>query len=251
MQGIWIRDSLQYQPAQLRLFCFPYAGGGVSIFRIWQSQLPTSVQLCPVQLPGREDRLREKPHNRLQTLVSDLADALEPYINGLPFAFFGHSMGALISFELSRELRQRSQNKPLCLYLSAHRAAHLPDRRPPIHHLPDDRFLLELRRLEGTPKEVFEEQELMTLLLPALRADFALCETYTFAPQPPLSSRIVAFGGLEDREVAVEELSAWQEQTENSFKLWMLPGNHFFINSSSRQLTAIISADLHQLLPQS
>ncbi|RIK37850.1 MAG: putative thioesterase [Chloroflexi bacterium] len=240
----WIRESSQRLEPHLRLFCFPYAGGGVSIFRTWAEDLPAGIQLCPIQLPGREDRLAEKPYDRLQALIPALADHLHPYLNDFPFAFFGHSMGALVSFELARELRRRNSMGPLRLYVSGYRAPQLPDPDPAIHDLPDGEFLSELRRLEGTPDEVLENEELTRLLLPALRADFAVCETYTHIYQRPLSCPIMAFGGIEDREIRREELEAWREQTEDTFHLRMLPGNHFFIHSAREQLLEMLAVDL-------
>lgn len=248
MQATWVRGSLQTPQPQLRLFCFPYAGGGVSAFRSWAEGLPAGVQFCPVQLPGREDRLMEKPYDRLQSLLSALEPALEPYLDDVPYVFFGHSMGALVSFEIARKLRRRYAHGPLRLYLSAHRAPQLPDPDPPIHDLPEIEFLAELRRLEGTPEEILENQEMTHLLLPALRADFALCETYAYTDQLPLDCPIIAFGGTEDKEIRREELEAWQEQTQDAFHLWMLPGNHFFIHSARQQLLKILSADLGKLI---
>jgi medium-chain acyl-[acyl-carrier-protein] hydrolase len=248
---IWIRASEQCPQPRLRIFCFPYAGGGASIYRTWAEGLPAGVQLCPVQLPGREDRLMEKPYDRLQALVSALADVLDPYLEDLPFVFFGHSMGALVSFELARELRGRNRIGPLRLYVSGYRTPHLPDPDPPIHDLPEEEFLAELRRLEGTPEEILENQELTQLLLPALRADFAVCETYIYTNQRPLSCPIIAFCGVEDKEFRREDLEGWWEHTEDRFHLWMLPGNHFFIHihNAREQLLRILSVDLTQLLP--
>jgi medium-chain acyl-[acyl-carrier-protein] hydrolase len=190
----------------------------------------------------------EKPYDRLQALVPVLADVLDPHLKELPFAFFGHSMGALISFELARELRLRHQTSPLRLYVSGHRAPHLPDHLPSIHDKSDDEFMAEIRALEGTPKEVLENEELAQLLLPALRADFAVGETYSYSNQRPLTCPILAFGGFDDQEVRREELEAWREQTESVFNLWMLPGNHFFINSARKQLMELLTVDLNQLL---
>lgn len=207
------------------------------------------IQLCPVQLPGREDRLTEKPYDRLQALIPALADSFDPYLKDLPFVFFGHSMGALISFELARELRRRNRMGPLRLYVSGYRPPHLPDPDPAIHEAPDEEFLTELRRLEGTPKEVLENEELTRLLLPVLRADFAVCKTYTYTYQRALSCPIIAIGGVEDRAIKREELDGWREHTEDSFHSWILPGNHFFIHSARGQLLRLLTIDLSKLLP--
>lgn len=248
MRGTWIQNSqLRFRP-RLRLFCFPYAGGGASIFRTWSFDLPEVVQVCPVQLPGREERLSEEPFSRWQELVWVLADVLNPHLDDLPFIFFGHSMGALISFEVARRLRRRGYPQPVRLYVSGWRAPHLPDPDPPVHRLPDIEFVEELRRLEGTPELVLEHEEMMKLLLPTLRADFAMCETYSYLPEPPLACPIVAIGGTEDNEVSRDELEAWREQTGQNFSLWILPGGHFFIHDARKQLLAMLREDLSKCL---
>ncbi|MEM7591927.1 MAG: thioesterase II family protein [Cyanobacteria bacterium P01_A01_bin.83] len=217
--------------AQLRLFCFHYAGGGAASFRNWSDNLPSSVEIHLVELPGRGSRLAEKAFVSLNPLVEAIADGLYPLLDR-PFTFFGHSMGGLICFELARLLRQKYSLNPIHLFVSAHRAPQLPDPNPPIYNLPNPEFLDELRDLEGTPEAILENTELMQLLLPTLRADFTVVDTYNYTAQSPLDCSITAFGGLQDREVSYEELKAWQEQTKESFSLQMLPGNHFFIHSA-------------------
>ena len=249
MNVSWIRDSMQASQPQIRLFCIPHAGGGVSIFRTWADSLPAGVQLCSIQLPGREDRMADKPYDRWQALVWALADVLAPHLKDLPFVFFGHSMGALVSFELARELRRRGMKGPECLYVAGHRAPQLPKTDPPVHHLPDAEFVDELRRLEGTPRQVLEHEEMMQLLLPTLRADFTVCETYVYTNDPPLECPIVAIGGIKDSEVSRQELEAWRDQTGQDFTLWMLYGGHFFIHGAQGQLLKRLVADLARFLP--
>jgi len=233
--------------ALLRLFCFPYAGGGASIFRTWSNNLPSEVEVCPIQLPGRENRLQEPPFNRLAPLVHVLAHVLLPYLD-LPFVFFGHSMGALISFELARYLRRQHAPGPLHLFVSARRAPQIPAINPPIHHLPESAFIEALRDFNGTPESILQNAELMQLLLPVLRADFAVCETYTYSVEDPLACAISTFGGLQDCEVCYDELAAWREQTDGFFTQRMLPGNHFFLRSARVSLLRYITQDLTRLL---
>jgi medium-chain acyl-[acyl-carrier-protein] hydrolase len=159
----------------------------------------------------------------------------------VPFAFFGHSMGALISFELARQLRRQHAPGPIALFVSAHRAPQRPAPNPPVHSLPQDEFVEELRRLNGTPEAVFQDAELMQLLLPTLRADFAVCETYTYMPEEPLECPILAFGGLQDHEVSRDDLAAWRAQTHRTFKLRMVPGDHFFLHSARASLVCVVS----------
>lgn len=233
--------------AKLRLFCFHYAGGGTSSFRNWSDDLPASVEVHCVELPGRGFRLAEEAFASLEPLIVAIANALHPYLDK-PFAFFGHSMGGLISFELTRLLRKKYQLNPIHLFVSAHRAPQLRDRDPPIYNLPDPEFLEELRDLEGTPQAVLENAELMQLLLPTLRADFTIVETYNYTTEPPLDCPITAFGGIQDREVSYEELKAWQEQTTAAFSLQMLRGNHFFIHSARSLLLEYLCQDLNRLV---
>jgi medium-chain acyl-[acyl-carrier-protein] hydrolase len=157
-------------------------------------------------------------------------------------------MGGLICFELARLLRKKYGLNPIHLFVSAHRAPQLPDPDPPIYNLPDPEFLEELRDLEGTPQAVLENAELMQLLLPTLRADFTIVETYNYIAEPLLDCSITAFGGLQDREVSYEDLKAWQEQTKTAFSLQMLQGNHFFIHSAQSLLLEYMYQDLNRLV---
>ncbi len=243
----WVICPKPNSQAKLRLFCFHYAGGGASSFRNWSDNLPLSVEVCSVELPGRGFRLMEAAFTSLDPLVQAIADALIPRLDK-PFAFFGHSMGGLVSFELTRLLRSKYNLNPVHLFVSARRAPQLPNPEPSIHNLPEHEFLDELRELGGTPQEVLENVELMQLLLPTLRADFTVIETYAYTAEPPLDCPIATFGGLQDREVSYDQLNAWQEQTNAAFSLHMLPGNHFFLHSAQSLLLKLLSQDLHRLV---
>jgi medium-chain acyl-[acyl-carrier-protein] hydrolase len=230
--------------ARLRLFCFPYAGGGSWSYSAWPAGVLETTEVWRVRLPGRESRLAEPAFTRLEPLVTALAQVILPYLD-MPFAFFGHSMGGLISFELLQELRRQHAPAPVRLFVSGHRAPHLPHRQPPIHHLPTSEFIVQLRRLNGTPEEVLHDAELMRVFLPVLRADFAIFETYVYiAKHPPLACPISVFGGLQDPDVSYDELAAWRDYTCGAFIQRMLPGDHFFLHSAKALLLQALNQDL-------
>jgi medium-chain acyl-[acyl-carrier-protein] hydrolase len=164
--------------ANLRLFCFPYAGSASVIYRSWTASLPETTELWCIRLPGRESFQAERPFTQLVALVEALAPVILPYLD-VPFAFFGHSMGGLIGFELIHELHRQHDLVPMHLFIAGHRAPQLPDETPALHHMPESELLMQLRRLNGTPQAVLQDAELMQFFLPVLRADFAVCETYT------------------------------------------------------------------------
>lgn len=242
----WLSFHKPNPHAKLRIFCFPYAGGSALIYRGWDTGLPPHVEVCPVQLPGRGARIREAHETHIGALArvvySDLRTMLDK-----PFVFFGHSMGALLSFELARVLRSENAPTPSHLFVSATSAPHRREKEPILSSLPDDELLAQLHKFNGTPKEVLENEELMRLLLPLLRADFALCDTYEYTNELPLDCGITALGGLEDRELERDRLEAWRDQTTSSFSLRMLPGDHFFIHSSQGLILRALSQDLHQI----
>lgn len=240
----WLACRTQKPHARLRLFCFPYAGGNASIFRTWSDGMPADVEVCPVQLPGRGSRLMEPPFTQLSTLIHALAQAVSPLLDK-PFALFGHSLGALVSFELARHLRRQYGLHPVRLFVSAGRAPQIPHRDPPMHSLPEEEFVAKLRRLNGTPSEVFAHPELMEIVLPLLRADFALYETYVYSSEPPLNCPISTFGGLQDRNVSHSDLEAWRDQTTGCFSSRMFPGDHFFLNTTQPLLLEALSQELH------
>jgi medium-chain acyl-[acyl-carrier-protein] hydrolase len=237
--------------ARLRLFCFPFAGGGASTFNSWVDELPPDIaletELLAIQLPGRHAERTEHLPTRLPSLLDALMPCLRSFLN-MPFVFFGHSMGALVSFELARELRRHGMPGPVHLVVSGHRAPHLPDPHPQIHELADAEFLARVQDLGGTPDEILQNPELVELFLPALRADFAVCETYCYAPEGPLDCSITAFGGNADPKVNHEELAAWQVQSSKSFSLRMFPGAHFYLLSARMPLLLALAQDLKHLL---
>jgi len=239
----WVVAGHSDIQTQLRLFCFPYAGAGASIFREWERELPAAIQLCRVQLPGREERLHERPLAHVTDITSALVYDLQPWLDR-PFVFFGHSMGALIAFELARELRRLRAPLPQRLFLSGRPAPHIKSRMSVIHHLPDSEFKRELGRLNGTRTKVLDDTELMTLLMPMLRADFSVCETYVCSPGEPLPIPITVLGAITDAYVWRQDLEGWRAYTSDTMKLLMFPGDHFYLHPMRSQLIAAVICDL-------
>ena len=245
----WVKSLRPNPKARLRLFCFPYAGGNPP-YGVWIDQFPSvvrhNVELCSIHLPGRESNHREP----LIAELGPLLDHLEPTIAtcDLPYAFFGHSMGSLMSFELARRLRKHGAPGPIHLTVSGHRAPQLEDFHEPIHKMPDQEFRAKLRAFGGTPEAVLQNVELIELLTPILRADFAICETYSYREETPLDCSITAFGGEEDPKISRDELSAWRAQTTKSFSLRMFPGGHFFLQSAPSLFLRVLAQDLKDVL---
>lgn len=243
LDAAWIVRTQARARPKIRLFCFPYAGGGASLYRNWSSKLPVEVEVCAIQLPGRESRFREPAFSQLEPLIEKLAQELRPAA-ALPFAFFGYSLGALISFELTRYLRHHQMPGPKHLFVAAHRAPQMARRTETIHGLYGTDFIQALHRLGGTPQAVLQNQELMEMMSPMLRADFQIYERYDYKNEQSLACPITAYGGALDRTVSESELAGWSEQTSSTFQLRMLPGGHFFLQDSQDLLIQSVAQGL-------
>jgi medium-chain acyl-[acyl-carrier-protein] hydrolase len=234
-----VRTKLSAQD-ELRLFCFPYAGGSAAMYLRWGERLPKQITVCPVELPGRGKRFGEPCHRDLATLVAELAADLRPNLDR-PFAFFGHSMGALISFELARQLTWAHRLPPTHLLLSAHRAPQLPRTTAARYTLPDQRLLGLLRELGGVSQEILQQPEILQRALPILRADFELCDTYVYRAGTPLPCPITVFGGSADPVVRPHQLNGWHSQTSAAFRLHLLDGAHFYLNTAQPDLLTLLA----------
>lgn len=239
--ALWLPYRRPRPDAALRLFCLPYAGGMASAYRAWQNDAPREVELCALQLPGRESHWAQPAFTSIPRLVDALEEVLEPLLDR-PYALAGHSMGGTIAFELARRLQAR--RPPVHLFVSGTRAPHMPDPRGPRHELADDELVRELREIGGTPPEVFAHEELMALVLPLVRADFELNDTYSYVPGPPLDCPLTAFGGTHDHVVPPEAVEGWREYTRGPFRLRMFDAGHFFIHTHHAELLGEILDDL-------
>ena len=226
------------------LLCLPNAGGGASQYFPWARLLPPEIELCPIQPPGRENRLRETPLNQMDALVEQLAEALAGYLTG-PFAIFGHSLGGLVGFELARTLRRRYGLHPAHLFISARRAPHLPQKFGPIHSLPDEMFVDELaRRYNGIPDLIRQDQEMLSLYMPILRADVKIFETHSWVAEEPLDCPVSLFGGVDDTSVPVQDLAAWEIHSTKPVEMKLFPGGHFYHQTARQELLTEINRSL-------
>ncbi|HEY7389820.1 MAG TPA: alpha/beta fold hydrolase [Bryobacteraceae bacterium] len=228
-----------------RLFCFPYAGAA-SAYRSWHKEMPRAIQVCAVQLPGRGSRFAEPNFTCLRPLVEALAENLSPLAD-VPFAFFGHSLGALIAFELAREMRRHAR-RPFHLFVSGLRAPQMPPDPCRLHKLPEAEFMHALTGLNGIPDQLIAEPEFLKLMLPALRADFEILETYEYAAEPPLDCRISAYTGRSDPRSPAQDLIFWERHTCAGFSSRVFPGDHFYIETAQRALLSAISVELTRTL---
>lgn len=221
--------------ASLRLFCFPFSGGGIQAFQGWSEAFP-ELEVIIAQYPGRGVRLKEKPYTSLKQLVSDMIPDFQSIAQGKPFAIFGHSLGAYVGYELAHVLREDLGLLPIHLFVSGRNAPHCNGNMEPIHDLPEAEFIDAIKRYNGTPHEVLENKELMELFIPILRADFAMCETYEYTLRLPLMTPITVLNGDSDPFIEKEYLEKWTELTTENCSIEFFKGDHFYLNESQREL---------------
>jgi medium-chain acyl-[acyl-carrier-protein] hydrolase len=235
----WFRRFVS-PSASARLFCLPYAGGSAGLYRNWHDWMAPEVEVVAVELPGRGIHQRAAPLDRMEAIVETLLVAMMPLLD-LPFALFGHSLGGLIAFELSRALARGGHATPVQLFVSAVEAPHLPSRGATLHDLPQSEFLAELRRFNMGAAQALKNEELAEILLPVLRADFRVAETYRHLGGPPLTHPITVFGGLHDAAIPPDALEAWQRHTRDRCLVRLLAGDHFFIHEYEHVMAASVA----------
>ena len=243
----WLFCRAARPNARLRLFCVPFAGCGASAFNSWPSAFPDTIELRAIQLPGRESRYGEPALVDAHEVARLLSDAIEPYLDRR-YVFFGYSMGALIAFELIRELRRRGAPMPAQFFVGAWRSPQLGATCPPLAWLPRDAFLKQVRDYYEPPSQAWQNPDLLEIVLPVLRADMALCESYVYRRERPFGFPIQAFAGLRDRSVPISAVQAWREQTTGEFALEAFDGAHFFVNASLARVQQVMITRLEQIL---
>ncbi|MCF6526382.1 thioesterase [Streptomyces sp. JJ36] len=226
-----------------RLFCFPYAGGNAAVYRGLRATAGPGLAVYAVEPPGRGRRMAERPYDAMGPLVAHLADALAPALDR-PYAFFGHSLGGLVAFELARVLRARGARQPEHLFVSASAAPGSRRVRPVIHSATPDAVKQELRTLGGTPPEVLENDEVMEVVMPMLRADYAVLETYRHDPGPPLGMPLTVFGGTTDPVAPADLLEGWRAQSVHGARIRMMSGGHFYLHDAAAPVMAAVEHTL-------
>jgi surfactin synthase thioesterase subunit len=236
----WASPPLPAPSAPVRLFCLPYAGAGASAYRDWVPELQARapVEAVPIQLPGRESRLRERPTIDLDEMTRAVLGRLDR-----PYAVFGHSLGGRLAYELCRRLRGLGAPPPRWLYVSGCPAPHIVRNRRD-SDLPDEDFIARIVGMGGTPHEVFADEELRELVLTVMRADFAFVDNYRCLSDRPIDAPITAFVGSDDEEATPHDAADWRRHTSRAFALHVLAGGHFFLHEHRAALISVIADDL-------
>lgn len=246
----WFIFTGAHKSPQFRLFCFHHAGGSAQLFRTWHEFLPSNVQVVAIELPGHGTRFREPLLDRWRPIVSNVTRELTPLLD-VPYAMFGHSMGALLAFETARSIHRAGLRRPKALFASGRGAPCAPRRLPAIHQLDEPSFLAKLRRYNGCPPEVLASRELLDIFVPILRADFAVGETYSFDAGDLLEHPFWVLVGDRDDMVHEADIKRWGELTWSSTKHHTFNGDHFYLRAHERRLVNLIGSELlaHELRP--
>ena len=239
----WVLRRHPEPGARLRLFCLPHAGGDTWMFADWHQALAPEIEVCPIRLPGRGSRMSDPPFEEVGALVHAIASGLAGLLDG-PFAIFGHSMGALIGFELARLLERERRRVPAMLCVAACRAPHHPREMPTFSHLPPYLLLDALHRRYGLYGDMAGNDELLRLMLPTLRADLKICESYAPDADGRVACPIAAYAGIDDSTIDGPALEAWRDDTSDAFRGQVLSGGHFFPIEAKAELLATLKADL-------
>ena len=248
----WIVRPQIKNNAKVRLFCFPYAGSSAVVtYKFLVDSLPEDIEVCPVEFPGRGGRMAEKLISDISIAVDQISEEITDYFEK-PYIFFGHSMGALVAYELSHLLIKKYDSRPLKLYLSAHMAPNIRKDEKIMHLLTGDEFLDELIKMNGLATEILQHKELLDLMLPIIKNDYKLCETYQYADKERLNIPFQVFGGKEDKDVKFDHLEEWSNLTSSECNIEMLDGDHFFISKQKdlflEKFSSILLHDLKRHL---
>jgi surfactin synthase thioesterase subunit len=246
MLSSWLVPAGAVKSPQMNLFCFPYAGGGASLFRSWPKILDQSIQLFGVQAPGKESRFSEAPLLTVADYADQAAKVILQTTGATPLALFGHSLGAAVAYETACRLSQAGKDVS-CLLVSGRQAPNLKSKMKPISHQSDSQFISELALLEGTPTDVLANTELLELLLPMVKSEFAMSEAYRGSSTQMLACPVLAMGSTEDIWLDDNSLNLWSYVTSGQFQTKWFGGDHFFLRSHQADLVSFISDQLLRL----
>jgi surfactin synthase thioesterase subunit len=229
---------------KIKLFCLPYAGGSSTIYLRWKQNLHSGIELNPIELAGRGRRYGETLYNSLDEIAEDVYSIIKKDIDNCDYALFGHSLGSIVAYELAHKIQSKNEKMPMHIFFAGKRAPHFDEKEEVIHHLPDEEFKHKVLELGGTPKEIVNNQELLDLFLPILRADFKVNETYKYLDKNcKLGTDITVINGKQE-EMSLDEITGWKQHTNKGCKIFMLDGDHFFINIRSKEIIDIINSTL-------
>ncbi len=229
--------------AKIRLFCFPYAGGNESTFLPWTKDLPKNVEVCALELPGRSSRFGEPTYNNMSNLIDDLIGVFSKFTDK-PYILLGHSLGSCVAFELMYRCKQAGIRMPEHFIASGSSAPHINDTPKGLYKLPRNDFIEELRRLDGTPEEILCNEEMMTLALPSILADFELSETYTYTGSEVFDCPVTVFHGDEDSEISLQDVEAWTDHFTFPADIHIVQGGHFFIEQNKK----VVLKQVHSII---
>jgi len=227
---------------KVKLFCFPYAGGSSAMYEKWRKTMHNSIELIPIEYSGRGKRFSESLCNTMDEVVDDIYKTIKNDLDTAPYAFFGHSMGSLVSYELTHKIKKINHNQPSHIFFSGKAAPNIKGRNKDLHKLEDEEFKEEIFKLEGTPKEILENKDLMNIFLPILRSDFKIVEEYSYKNDvEKLNSNFTILYGKDD-DMKFNEICDWQKHTNEKCNFIKFPGGHFFINENSEEIINIVNS---------
>jgi surfactin synthase thioesterase subunit len=245
MNSKWFVIPKPNPTASKTLICLPYAGGSASIYTSWADFLPNHVELVSIQPPGRANRMMETAIDNMAELVSELSLAITSIIQK-PYVIFGHSLGSRVAFELIRSLKDLNQRQPDHFIASGNRPPHLQMQEKRLSELPKEKFFEELVNLDGTPREILQNQKLMALYEPILRADFKIGDDYRYQSEKKLECPTSIFGGLDDTGVSLEHLHQWQIHFDLPINIQQFNGDHFYLDNARDELLMSINKILEE-----
>lgn len=235
LKSEWFQVFHPNPTAKLRLICIPYAGGNASMFNSWAKGLPSDIEVISIQLPGRGMRFSTPSYDDMNLLIDGLMKEIPDILN-LPYVLFGHSLGSRIGFEIIKRLNAAELKLPLHFIASGSRGPQVEMNEKPIHSLPTEEFLKELKKMNGTSDELLHNSELMNVLMPMLRADFKISETHVSTENTCFNIPLSIFGGADDTKIDLNSLNRWKELFTSLSEITIFPGGHFFIDSHTSQV---------------